>query len=88
MNRLVKVLAAMMALLLCLGLTACAGKQGNGDAAVNYSLGLTTDGRFEGIAAKDYVTLGQYTSLTYPEEVTSVKEEDIQSRIDSIMSSN
>ena len=88
MNRLVKVLAAMMALLLCLGLTACAGKQGNGDAAVNYSLGLTTDGRFEGIAAKDYVTLGQYTSLTYPEEVTSVKEEDIQSRIDSIMSSH
>ena len=88
MNRLVKVLAAMMALLLCLGLTACAGKQGNGDAAVNYSLGLTTDGRFEGIAAQDYVTLGQYTSLTYPEEVTSVKEEDIQSRIDSIMSSH
>ena len=88
MNRLVKVLAAMMALLLCLGLTACAGKQGNGDAAVNYSLGLTTDGRFEGIAAKDYVTLGQYTSLTYPEEVTSVKEEDIQTRIDSIMSSH
>ena len=88
MNRLVKVLAAMMALLLCLGLTACAGKQGNGDAAVNYSLGLTTDGRFEGIAAKAYVTLGQYTSLTYPEEVTSVKEEDIQTRIDSIMSSH
>ena len=88
MNRLVKVLAAMMALLLCLGLTACAGKQGNGDAAVNYSLGLTTDGRFEDIAAKDYVTLGQYTSLTYPEEVTSVKEEDIQTRIDSIMSSH
>ena len=88
MNRLVKVLAAMMALLLCLGLTACAGKQGNGDAAVNYSLGLTPDGRFEGIAAKDYVTLGQYTSLTYPEEVTSVKEEDIQTRIDSIMSSH
>lgn len=88
MNRLVKVLAAMMALLLCLGLTACAGKQGNGNAAVNYSLGLTTDGRFEGIAAKDYVTLGQYTSLTYPEEVTSVKEEDIQTRIDSIMSSH
>ena len=88
MNRLVKVLAAMMALLLCLGLTACTGKQGNGDAAVNYSLGLTTDGRFEGIAAKDYVTLGQYTNLTYPEEVTSVKEEDIQSRIDSIMSSH
>ena len=88
MNRLVKVLAAMMALLLCLGLTACAGKQGNGDAAVNYSLGLTIDGRFEGIAAKDYVTLGQYTSLTYPEEVTSVKEEDIQTRIDSIMSSH
>ena len=88
MNRLVKVLAAMMALLLCLGLTACAGKQGNGDAAVNYSLGLTAGGRFEGIAAKDYVTLGQYTNLTYPEEVTSVKEEDIQTRIDSIMSSH
>ena len=88
MNRLVKVLAAMMALLLCLGLTACAGKQGNGDAAVNYSLGLTTDGRFEGIAATAYVTLGQYTNLTDPEEVTSVKEEDIQTRIDSIMSSH
>ena len=41
MNRFVKVLAMLMALMLCVGLTACSSKQGNGDAAVNYSLGLT-----------------------------------------------
>ena len=41
-------LAMLMALMLCVGLTACSSKQGNGDAAVNYSLGLTTDGRFDG----------------------------------------
>ena len=45
MNKFVKVLAMLMALMLCVALTACAGKQGNGDAAVNYTLGLTTDGR-------------------------------------------
>ena len=61
MKKFVKVLAVLMALMLSVGLTACGNKQGNGDAAVNYSLGLTTDGHFEGITAKDYVTLGQYT---------------------------
>ena len=68
MNKFVKVLAMLMALMLCVGLTACSSKQGNGDAAVNYSLGLTTDGRFDGITAKDYVTLGQYTGIQYDEE--------------------
>ena len=65
MKKFVKVLAVLMALALCAGLTACGNKQGNGDAAVNYSLGLTTDGRFEGIKAKDYVTLGHYTGILY-----------------------
>ena len=63
MKKFVKVLTVLMALTLCVGLTACGNKQGNADSAVNYSLGLTTDGRFEGITAKDYVTLGQYTGL-------------------------
>lgn len=88
MNRFVKVLAMLMALMLCVGLTACSSKQGNGDAAVNYSLGLTTDGRFDGITAKDYVTLGQYTGIQYDESAVTVKEEDIQKKIDSIMSSH
>ena len=88
MKKFVKVLAVLMALALCAGLTACGNKQGNGDAAVNYSLGLTTDGRFEGIKAKDYVTLGQYTGIQYDESVLTVKEEDIQKKIDSIMSSH
>ncbi len=39
MNRFVKVLAMLMALMLCVGLTACSSKQGNGDAAVNYQPG-------------------------------------------------
>lgn len=86
MKKIVKVLAVLMALTLCVTLTACGNKQGNGDAAVNYSLGLTTDGHFEGITAKDYVALGQYTGITYDEEAVTVKEEDIQSKIDSIMS--
>ncbi len=88
MKKFVKVLTVLMALALCAGLTACGNKQGNGDAAVNYSLGLTTDGRFEGIKAKDYVTLGQYTGIQYDESVVTVKEEDIQKKIDSIMSSH
>ena len=88
MNKFVKVLAMLMALMLCVGLTACSSKQGNGDAAVNYSLGLTTDGRFDGITAKDYVTLGQYTGIQYDESAVTVKEEDIQKKIDSIMSSH
>ena len=53
MNKFVKVLAMLMALMLCVGLTACSSKQGNGDAPENYSQGLTTDGRFAGITAKD-----------------------------------
>ena len=88
MNKFVKVLAMLMALMLCVTLTACAGKQGNGDAAVNYSLGLTTDGRYDGINLKDYVTLGQYTGIQYDESTLTVKEEDIQKKIDSIMSSH
>ena len=88
MNKFVKVLAMLMALMLCVTLTACAGKQGNGDAAVNYSLGLTTDGRYDGVNLKDYVTLGQYTGIQYDESTLTVKEEDIQKKIDSIMSSH
>ena len=88
MKKFVKVLAVLMALTLCVGLTACGNKQGNADSAVNYSLGLTTDGRFEGITAKDYVTLGQYTGIEYDESAVTVKEEDIQKQIDSIMSSH
>lgn len=88
MKKFVKVLAVLMALMLSVGLTACGNKQGNGDAAVNYSLGLTTDGHFEGITAKDYVTLGQYTGIAYEESAVTVKEEDIQKKIDSIMSSH
>ena len=72
MNKFVKVLAMLMALMLCVGLTACSSKQGNGDAAVNYSLGLTTDGRFDGITAKDYVTLGQYTGIQSSFTVTAL----------------
>ena len=63
MNKFVKVLAMLMALMLCVGLTACSSKQGNGDAAVNYSLGLTTDGRFDGITAKDYVTIPSTSTM-------------------------
>ena len=46
------------------------------------------DGRFDGITAKDYVTLGQYTGIQYDESAVTVKEEDIQKKIDSIMSSH
>ena len=88
MNKFVKVLAMLMALMLCVTLTACAGKQGNGDAAVNYSLGLTTDGRYDAINLKDYVTLGQYTGIQYDESTLTVKEQDIQKKVDSIMCSH
>ena len=86
MKKTTKILAVLMALCLCIGLTACGGKQGNGDAAINYSLGLTVDGKYEGINIKDYVTLGQYTGIEFPEDVLAVTAEELQEQLDYILS--
>lgn len=86
MNKMSKLLALVLAVVLCLSLAACGNKQGNSKAPVNYSLGLTPDGRFEGVNTADCVTLGQYTGITYPEEVLTVREAVLQEEISSIVS--
>lgn len=82
-----KVLALVLALIMCLALVACgSSSQGNESAPINYSLGLDTTGNIEGIKALDYVTLGQYTGLEYPEDVLTVTDEELQEALDDFMS--
>ena len=80
-----KVMALLLALTMCVGLAACNNAQGNGEAPINFSLGLSTDGKYEGYTAKNFVTLGQYTNMELPEDVVTVTEEDVQKQVDSIM---
>lgn len=86
-----KVLALFLALTMCIGLAACGEKkidQGNSDATVNFSLGLTTDGKYDGYNVNDYVTLGSYTDLILPASVTDVTDESVQDKINSIMTAH
>lgn len=85
MKKMTKLAAALMAAAMCLSLAACGNSQGNGDAPIDYSLGLTTDGKYAGYNVKDYVTLGSYTDLELPASVTDVTEEAIQKQIDTVM---
>jgi len=53
----------------------------------DYSAGLTEDGYFEGITAADYVTLPDYKNMEIPEDVSTISDEDLQSELDSRMTS-
>lgn len=56
-------------------------------SSTDYAVGLEKTGYFQGITAGDYVTLPEnYMDLELPEEQKKVSEEDVQSRIDSLMS--
>lgn len=85
-----KIVALLLAITMCVGLAACGSKndQGNGDASVNMSLGLTTDGKYDGYKTADYVTLGSYTDLVLPASVTDVTADAVQSKVDSIMTAH
>lgn len=52
-----------------------------------YSAGLTENGYFEGVTAADYVKLPDYKNMEVPAETATVTDEELQSEIDSILSS-
>lgn len=56
-------------------------------AEYDYSAGLTEDGYFEGVTAADYVTLPDYKNMEVPEDVSTISDEELQSELDSRMSS-
>lgn len=58
------------------------------ETAYDYSAGLTEEGFFENVKALDYVTLPKdYNKISLPTDTTTVKDEDIQSQIDSFLKS-
>ncbi len=53
----------------------------------SYSDGVDENGLWEGIKALDYVDLCEYTSISIPSEEYAVSDEDIDSQVDSVVSS-
>ena len=53
----------------------------------SYSDGIDENGLWTGIKALDYVTLCPYTSIAIPSEKYAVSDDDIDSQVDSILSS-
>lgn len=81
MKTISKMIAVLLALTMALSFAAC----GTDKAPINFSLGLTDDGKYEGITAKDIVTLGEYKAIPLPASVTTVTKENVQKEIDAIM---
>ena len=95
MNLTKKTLALLLAAALSAGvLTGCGGGassgasgSGAGSADFNYSDGLDEHGRWEGITALDLVDLGDYKGLEVPADVHTIKEEDVDAQVQSMLSS-
>ncbi len=93
-----KILALFLALAMVFTLAACkkdsadnnadnSGSENNTDGQPAYSQGLDENGFFEGVTAKDYVTLGQYKGLKVPADQVAVTPAEVQAEIDNMMSS-
>lgn len=88
-----RILAILLALAMVFGMAACTKDSGDnggsGDSAdlPSFSQGITADGFFEGVTAKDYVTLGQYEGISVPAALADISLADIQGEIDGLMSS-
>ena len=90
-----KFLALVLALTMVLSMTACkkdtdnggSGESESGDVPV-YSQGIGENGYFEGVTAKDYVTLGQYEGIEVPADEVAVTKADVENEIQSLLSSH
>ena len=87
------ILAILLALAMIFSLAACSKDDAAEDesgsestAAQSYSAGLDENGFFEGITAKDYVTLGQYEGLTVPADQLAITQAEIETEIDGLVS--
>ena len=92
-----KVLALLLALAMVFSMAACTKDSGNEDGsgdgsasgeASAYSQGIGENGYFEGVTAKDYVTLGQYEGIEVPASEVVVSQEEIESEIKTLLSSH
>ena len=57
------------------------------EETVDYGQGLNEDGRLEGVKATDYVTVCDYSALKIPKKEVKVSDSDVQTEIDTILSS-
>ena len=86
------ILAILLALSMIFSLAACTKDDTDNNsgsestAAQSYSAGLDENGFFEGITAKDYVTLGQYEGLTVPADQLAITQAEIETEIDGLVS--
>ncbi|MBR5640697.1 MAG: trigger factor [Firmicutes bacterium] len=87
-----KILALLLALALVFGLAACTkdgGDNGGSDSGEvpAYSQYMDENGFFEGVTAKDYVTLGQYEGIKVPADEVMVTTHQIEAEMDELLSS-
>ncbi|MCR4725100.1 MAG: hypothetical protein K5772_06675, partial [Clostridia bacterium] len=93
-----KFLALLLALAMVFGMAACTKDSGNDDGgsgdssasgeASAYSQGIGDNGYFEGVTAKDYVTLGQYEGIEVPASEIVVSQEEVESEIKTLLSNH
>lgn len=57
------------------------------EETVDYGQGLNEDGTLEGVKATDYVTICDYSALKIPKKEVKVSDNDVQTEIDTILSS-
>ena len=81
-----------LAVVLSMGiLTGCGSSKKAAEATteetVDYGQGLNEDGTLEGVKATDYVTVCDYSALKIPKKEVKVSDSDVQTEIDTILSS-
>ena len=90
------ILALLLALAMVFSMTACTKDSGDdsgdnsGSGSGNlpaYSQGIDENGYFEGVTAKDHVTLGQYEGIKVPASEIEVTKSEIENEIASMLSS-
>ena len=83
-----KIIALLLVLVMILGLAACKKDNGGSESGdlPAYSRGIDENGFFEGVTAKDYVTLGQYEGIEVPASEVAISAEEIESEIESMLS--
>jgi len=81
-SNLFKLGALVLAGIIVVGMLAVFGQgQPTTGTGFDYSAGLTSEGFFKGVTARDYVTLPDYEAYTIPQDLTVATEEDIEEQV-------
>ena len=86
------ILALLLILAMLFSLTACKKDSGDDGGSESselpaYSQGIDENGYFEGVTAKDHVTLGQYEGIEVPASEVAVTKSEIEDGIADLMAS-